>query len=213
MLEHIFGSNARVKILNIFFKNPMKSFYVRELTRLCAIQLNSVRREIENLASIGLLSKVEGGRKTAKEPKTGGNSESAQEPEKKTSYVDGLKKYYTLNQNFLLFYELQALILKSKLYAEKSMLDKIQDIAKIHVLILAGFFSGVENAPTDMLLVGSVDRKKLAKIINEFERELDVKINYTVMSAQEYKYRKEITDKFLYDIFENKHTVVLDSLS
>ena len=54
-IEKLFGSKTRAKLLNLFFSNPEKSYYVREITRVIEEQINSVRRELLNLDSIGVI--------------------------------------------------------------------------------------------------------------------------------------------------------------
>src|SRR3954447_26744701 len=56
MIEQLFGSKTRVKLLQLFYSNPNRSFYVREITRKIDEQINSVRRELANLLSIGIIS-------------------------------------------------------------------------------------------------------------------------------------------------------------
>ena len=56
MFEQLFGSKTRVKLLGLFFTNPNRSFYVREITRKIDEQINSVRRELANLLSIGIIT-------------------------------------------------------------------------------------------------------------------------------------------------------------
>src|SRR5207244_10299527 len=56
MIEQLFGSKTRVKLLQLFFSNPNRSFYVREITRKIDEQINSVRRELANLLSIGIIN-------------------------------------------------------------------------------------------------------------------------------------------------------------
>src|ERR1035438_9452264 len=56
MVEQLFGSKTRVKLLRLFFSNPNRSFYVREITRKIDEQINSVRRELSNLLSIGIIT-------------------------------------------------------------------------------------------------------------------------------------------------------------
>src|ERR1041384_6507137 len=55
MIEQLFGSKTRVKLLQLFYSNPNRSFYVREITRKIDEQINSVRRELSNLLSIGII--------------------------------------------------------------------------------------------------------------------------------------------------------------
>ncbi|MEK7095700.1 MAG: transcriptional regulator, partial [Patescibacteria group bacterium] len=56
MFEQLFGSKTRVKLLSLFYSNPNRSFYVREITRKIDEQINSVRRELANLLSIGIIT-------------------------------------------------------------------------------------------------------------------------------------------------------------
>src|SRR6266702_1679533 len=55
MIEQLFGSKTRVKLLQLFYGNPNRSFYVREITRKIDEQINSVRRELANLLNVGII--------------------------------------------------------------------------------------------------------------------------------------------------------------
>src|ERR1700742_3076811 len=56
MIEQLFGSKTRVKLLQLFYSNPNRAFYVREITCKIDEQINSVRRELSNLLSIGIIA-------------------------------------------------------------------------------------------------------------------------------------------------------------
>src|SRR3984957_11271423 len=56
MVEQLFGSKTRVKLLQLFYSNPNRSFYVREITRKIDEQINSVRRELANLLNVGIIT-------------------------------------------------------------------------------------------------------------------------------------------------------------
>src|SRR5215218_441222 len=56
MIEQLFGSKTRVKLLQLFYSNPNRSFYVREITRKIDEQINSVRRELANLLNVRLIT-------------------------------------------------------------------------------------------------------------------------------------------------------------
>src|SRR5687768_1219863 len=55
MIDALFGSKTRVKLLHLFLNNPNRAFYVREITRKIDEQINSVRRELANMLSIGII--------------------------------------------------------------------------------------------------------------------------------------------------------------
>src|ERR1700759_3294119 len=56
MVDQLFGSKTRVKLLQLFYSNPNRSFFVREITRKIDEQINSVRRELSNLLAIGIIT-------------------------------------------------------------------------------------------------------------------------------------------------------------
>lgn len=182
-IEQIFGSKTRFFLLKLFYKEPEKNFFMRELARLSDNQLNSVRREIMNLADLGIIKEVE--------------------------EDDVKKKFYRLNTDFILCSELGSLITKSELLAEKSLADMLSDISGIDLCVFTGALLKTE-APCDMLIVGRVNKNELEKIIRQFEKDTGRVINYAVFSPEEYKQRKALTDKFLFAVLEGKKMVAID---
>ena len=79
-------------------------------------------------------------------------------------------------------------------------------------LELTGFFVDDENARTDFLIVGRIKKDKLKKLVNKISKEFDQEIKYTCMSSQEFNYRNNITDRFLFDVLEGKKIVVVDKM-
>jgi hypothetical protein len=139
----------------------------------------------------------------------------AEEPvEGALPYPAGLnkKKYYQINKSFVLHNELSSLFSKSHLLLEKELYNEIRSLGQVSYLVLTGFFSQAVQAPTDVLIVGSVPKQDVAAMIQRFEKKLNREINYTIMSVKEFEYRRQLTDKFLYDILVNPKIVVIDQL-
>jgi len=196
MLEHLFGSKTRVKLLRIFLNHPENSYYVRELTRLTKLQINAVRRELENLEQLGII-------KSFRKIESQGDKRR-----RKTTKQE--KRYYQINVDYILFSELKALMLKAQLLLEYDLVKKISRMGTVKYLALTGIFVGFIGAPTDLFIVGNIKKDSLTRLIRKFEKELNYEINFTLMPPSEYKYRKDITDRFLYSILENKKIVVID---
>jgi DNA-binding Lrp family transcriptional regulator len=203
MLEQLFSSKTRVKLLRLFLNNPSQPYYLRELARKLKTQLNSIRREVDNLEKIGLIKSIQLVSSPFKKKKT----------RRGKTKPKGSRKYFLVNNNYILYPELKALLLKAQLLLERTFVGRIEKMAKVKLFILTGIFVGIEGFVTDLLLVGAVNRKLLRKIVSDFEKELNHNINYTVMSQQEFKYRQDITDRFLYDILEGKKIVIVDKLT
>ncbi len=217
MLEDIFGSKTRVKLLRLFLNNPQQPYYLRELARMLKSQLNSVRREVENLQDIGIIKAVEivepeGESEEEEEVKPQKGKKKAKAKKTKKGQKTGIKKYFLADTEFILYPELKALLLKAQVLLERSFVTKIEKMPEVDFFLLTGAFLGMEQSLTDILLVGSINQKKLAAIVRNFERELNRSINYTVLTYPEYKYRHDITDRFLYDILESKKIVIIDRL-
>ncbi len=185
MLEQLFGSRTRTKILRLFFTKSNSRFFVREITRFINERINSVRVELDNLQKIGLI---------------------------KSESVDN-KRYYSLNTKFVLLNELKELIIKSRFLIEKSYIEKFKKLSGVKYLALTGYFiDSKDETLTDVLIIGSISKEKIEKIINEMSDEFMTELNYTIMTKSEFEYRKNMTDKFLYNILKNKKIVVIDKL-
>jgi DNA-binding transcriptional regulator YhcF (GntR family) len=198
MIEQLFGSQTRVKLIKLFLDNPEKKYFVRELTRITGMLINSIRRELENLENIGFLE-VEHDNST--------NGQKDEQP----AVIKGLnvKKYYRLNKDNFLREELNALFQKGRTMVEKRLAEKIKNAGKINYLSLAGAFTKNSKSPTDLMVIGSFDKKDIQDAIKNFEQEIGKAVNYTIMDLREYKLRKDIADRFLSDIMEDESRLVL----
>lgn len=184
MLEQLFGSRTRDKLLKLFLENPDQQFFVRELTREINERIHSVRRELDNLTKLGLLS---------------------------SKQVDQ-KRFYQVDKDFVLFDELSALVKKSKLLIENVVADKVSKLEGLRYLALTGRFVEDEVMLTDVLLVGKISQEALKKFIRDLEIIYQKEIRYTHLTTHEFNVRKELTDKFLYSIINGKKIVLVNKI-
>lgn len=196
MLAKLFGSTARVKILKLFLLNPDTSYYIRQIARHLNLQLSAVRRELENLETLELLESHTGSEEDEVEEGSRGNKND--------------RKYYKAKRDFILFNEIRELILKAQILCKKDFTDKLKKLGTIRLLILSGLFLNDSQAGVDMLIVGNFDKAKVAKLVRKLEEELVTEVNYAVLSEEEFKYRRQVTDVFLYSVLEGKKIVVID---
>lgn len=194
-LEHLFGSVTRAKLLRVFVHRSEERFYVRELARSLRTHVHAVRRELSNLEKFGII-RVAG---------------VEAEESRRTRGPSSQRKYYAANRDFTLLPELQALMTKADLLLQQSLSRKLQALGAVQYLALTGRLTGESAVPTDLLVVGTVKRERLRGVISEFEDALGREVNFTVMSPREFKYRRDITDKFLYSILEGKKVVLVDT--
>lgn len=190
MIEQLFGSKTRVKLLQLFYGNPNRSFYVREITRKIDEQINSVRRELANLLSIGII----------------------------TSDNTNNRLYYEVNQKFEHYEPLQAIFGGKQMNASKArkapgavsnVLD-ISSLGNVELALYTGQFTRDESTGVDLLIVGDVNRNKLQKFVVELEHQEGKDIRYTLFSLDDYRYREQIHDRFLDLIRSAKKQILVD---
>jgi len=194
MIEQLFGSKTRVKLLQLFYGNPNRSFYVREITRKIDEQINSVRRELANLLSIGIVA----------------------------SDTNNNRLYYEVNQTYEYYRPLAAIFggavpaVKGKRAITKSppkedaQAQSIKSLGNVELVLYTGQFTRDETSGIDILIVGDVNQTKLTKFMTDLEEREGKEIRYTVISPQDYRYRQQVKDRFLSNILEAKKQIVID---
>lgn len=205
MLEQLFGSKTRFRILRAFFTHPERSFFVRELSRAIDTQLNAVRRELELLVKIGLLKACDG--------ENPGSRNSVSLRGKDSSQGSSLRKYYVLNPESLIYPEIQALIAKLQIFGQQELIKEIKEKdGDIKLLVITGQFTNDKAAPSDLLIVGKLKEKAIANVISKYEKDLGLAIRYTLMTEAEFKERRQMMDKFIFALFESNHYKVVNEL-
>ena len=185
--EKLFGSKTRAKLLNLFFENPEKSFYVREMTRVIDEQINSVRRELLNLESIGII---------------------------KNETFDN-RIYYSANAKHPFTRPLTDIFSK-KIDSTRdkdvraTTWDEYCRPVKNYLkgLIVTNRLPGQDGI--DLLIIGNDKTKKLTRWAEVVEKKLGKPINYAIMSVDDFTYRKSVNDRFVAEVLEMEITEIID---
>ncbi|MGO3702224.1 MAG: transcriptional regulator [Candidatus Saccharimonadales bacterium] len=190
MIDALFGSKTRVKLLHLFMNNPGKSFYVREITRLIDEQINSVRRELANMLKVGIII-----------------SDSADN-----------KLYYEVNQRYEFYVPLRAIFSDQKMATLPEVSSDKSDWSKavialphLRVAVAAGVLEKGSTSNVDLLLVGNLPVAKIKLAIKRIEEHEGREINYATMKYEEFYYRLSVRDKFITEIINSKHSVLVDT--
>ncbi len=185
--EKLFGSKTRAKLLKLFFENPEKSFYVREMTRVIDEQINSVRRELLNLESIGVI---------------------------KNETFDN-KVYYSANNKHPFCRPLIDIFSKKidstreKDVKESTWEDYCRPVKNyLKGLIVTNRLPGQDGI--DLLIIGNDKTKKLTRWAEVVEKKQGKPINYVIMSADDFTYRKNVRDRFVLEVLEMEITEIID---
>lgn len=202
MLKTLFGSTARVKILEFFLLNPNKKSDRRQLARDFGLPADSLRRELENLVAFGVLQEED-----LKSDEREEESDSQPRTKKKSE-----KKYFSANQNFILYPEIKALFTKAQILHSQDFADGLNKIGQLKFLALTGFFTNQPLTRTDILIVGNIRRRDFLKLIGKLEKDLGREVDFTIFSEKEFNYRREINDIFLNNILISEIFVLIDNL-
>jgi len=174
----IFKSKARQAIFRLYFTNPEKRFYLRELERELRIPVSMLRKELISLAKEGLFS----------------------------SSKQGNLLYYFLNKQYSLYSEIKAIVFKT-VGIQGSLSKVLLPLKNIEVAFIYGSYAkSTINAKSDidLFIIGNPDEDILVEEVNNLERNLNREINYNIYSRSDFEKKKKEKDSFVEDILKNK---------
>lgn len=185
MLRHIIPSKARRKILDLFFHNPQESFYVRKVVRDTGEEVNAVARELDILEKEKVLHR-----------------------EKRLNKV-----FYSLNKNYPLYDEFLRIFTKTDRLATL-VFQNLPKIGKVRFAALSLKFSkriSIREDEIYLLFVGVIVVAEVASIISDVEQEFGREINYTVMTEEEFLFRKRNNDPFIWRFLKQPKVMLIGS--
>lgn len=183
MFSDLITSKTRVKVLKLFLAHPHEMFHVREIVRRVDEEINAVRRELIFLEKKGILKK---------EPRAN-------------------RVYYMLDPTYTFYNELLEINAKMEGLGGDIVKNRVR-IGKIKYAMLSGkYVAGARDnsEEVDLLVVGTVVLPELSLIIKKAENEGQIEINYTVMSEEEFIFRKKRRDPFISSIIQGPRLVLI----
>lgn len=183
MFSDLITSKSRIKLLDVFLANPSEMYHVRELVRRTEDEINAVRRELLFLEKKGILTKE----------------------------ARGNRVYYLLSKNYPFYFDLLKLGAKTVGLGYEILKNRAK-IGKIKYAMFSGRFARrlkKEPNSVDFLIVGMVVLPELALLIRDEEKRLNTEINYTVMTEEEFSFRKKKRDPFIVSIISGSRIMLL----
>ena len=180
---YITKSKIRVSLLILFFTNPQKKYYLRELERILGFSAGSIRRELLRFAGDNLF---------------------------KTEKAGNLL-YYSLNNNHPLFDELKSIVSKT-VGVEHSLRTELVKLNKIKIALIFGSFASKkegEKSDIDLMVIGNPDITKLNNKISFLENKLKREINHVAYSPEEYQLKKRENSQFVLDILKKPKIILI----
>lgn len=183
-LGDIITSKVRIKILELFFSNLKEIYHVRGIVREVKEEINAVRRELSKFEKIGLLKK---------EPR-------------------GNRVYYFVRVDHPFFGDLVSMVAKTVGLGALLITNK-NKIGKVSLIMFSGRFATLKDRKkedeVDILVVGEVVLPELAALIRVEESRRNREINYTVMSREEFDFRKKRRDPFILGVLSTSRVMII----
>jgi predicted nucleotidyltransferase len=167
-------SKTRKKILQLFFSDTGKKYYLRQLERILNIPVGNIRRELLSLEKSGLFKREEIGKQV----------------------------YYSVNKESPIFEEFKKIVSKT-IGLEGSLQKALRKIKNIKIAFIFGSFAkGKEDtfSDIDLMIIGNPDEDLLVSKIIQLEKQLDREINYHIFSEADWKKRLKGKDSFLENV-------------
>jgi DNA-binding transcriptional ArsR family regulator len=184
-LKHLLVSQTRLKLINVLFYSPKEIFYVRQLVRLIDEEINSVRRELDNLKKSGIID----------------------------SEWRGNRLYYWADKQSPLFINLLSIANQSSGLGLK-LQNKNETLGNIKLVFYTYSFITGEKRNTDdidLIIVGDVSLREIENFIKQEEEIRGHEINYMVMGKGEFQLRRQKRDQFIVDFFLSSPIVIIGS--
>lgn len=170
------NSKLRRRLLALFFTNPEKRYYVRQLESLLGFSAGNIRNELLRL-------------------KEGNLFETEQE---------GNLVFYKLNTNHPLYSEIKSILAKT-IGAEGGLKEALAPLADIKAAFIFGSFAAnkeMGGSDIDLMIIGQPDSKEVRKVMQEQEKILQREINHHLYSPAEWKKKKKEKNSFILNILE-----------
>lgn len=177
-ITKIFKSKTRQALFRLYFTNPEKSFYLRELERELEIPVSMLRKELISLEKEGLFS----------------------------SSKQGNLLYYSLNKEYPLYSEVKTIVFKT-VGIQGALYQTFLNIKNVEAAFIYGSYakdSSNAKSDIDLFIIGAPNEDVLIEKTNTLEKTLKREINYSIYSKADFKKKKSQKDPFISDVIKNK---------
>ncbi len=194
ILEKLFDSKHRVKLLRLFLFNPEVIFDRVEVVKRSKVPTAAIRREISLLLGVGLLK------------------------QKRTTVLrNGRRKTvqgWELDPSFPLSQNLRTLLNTDFLRRKTDIVKRFRNCGRVKLLVVSGIFLDEDDRRLDILLVGDHLKKGvIEKTVRSIEAEVGKELNYAMLETEDFLYRAGTSDRFIRDIFDYPHEKMVDKLT
>lgn len=201
ILGKLFGSPARVRVMRLFLMNAEEIYETADVSQRARTSSDVTRREVRLLRDIGLIKEREGLKMIPKSTKAGAEM-------KKKKYTG-----YSIDPTFPFLGSLRGLVTEIAM-GKEDIAERFKGCGYFKLIIVAGIFIDEPTSRVDVLIVGDkLKRAAIERELKKLEAEVGRELSYSLMESAEFEYRFGVYDKFVRDIIDYPHLVILNKLS
>lgn len=199
-VSHIFGGEAKVKLLRLFIFNPHQTFAIEEMALRTKEKPRKVKKELATLLKAGLAKRKGVVRFTVKKKR--GSSKSLRMPA------------FGLDEEYPYLEPLANFLIDASPVTDKDIVKRLSRAGGLKLILLSGCFIHDPESRVDLLVVGDrLKRAQLVASIASIEAKLGREIRYAAFETPEFQYRLAAYDKLVRDILDFPHQKILNKLA
>jgi len=188
-LDFLFGSRVRWKLIKFFMLNEKVALNVNQIFERNKLESRTMKDDAKRILGQLVNAKFI-------YPRT----------------IQGQKAYF-VNTKYSFYDELKWLVVKSNIYPQCEQLNRVRNLGEVKLGLVSGIFINNKKSKTDLLLVvDGLSRAKLKHLITELEAEMGQEIKYSLMNSEEFRYRVKMFDKFILEILEQPHEIIVNEI-
>ncbi len=167
----------KAEVFRLLFGRSENSLHLREIERQSGLALGTVRQELEQLTSLGLVEKR----------------------------ADGNRRLYSANRHHPLYVDIRNLVLKTSGLAEALRAALEEESAIRAAFVFGSVARGEEQADSDvdLMVIGTVTLRQITRRLSGIAGKVGREINPHVFSLEEFRRRLEKEDHFLSTVMKN----------
>jgi DNA-binding transcriptional ArsR family regulator len=177
MIDKLFGSKLRAKILAWLFSHTDERYFVRQLKGILQEDAANISRELLRMTDMGIL----------------------------ICQIEGQQKYYQANKNCPIFAELQGLVLKTAGLVDV-LREALKPLSKkIKTAFVYGSFaasSAKAQSDVDLMVIGNCDFSEIVEALMVTQNRLGREVNPTVYPVDEFRKKLAVKHHFLQTVLK-----------
>ncbi len=120
---------------------------------------------------------------------------------------------FGLVRDFMYLNEIAQLLASDAPRAREKLVSSMKGAGKVNMIVIAGRLMNEETRTVDVFIVGdSLKKTKIERALKAMESATGKELVYALMATKEFQYRYGLYDRFLKELFDNPHEIILNKL-